>query len=92
MQQVQTPRVLNKNCSPERTDDAYWSDFGYDWLTAIIDMDLAPSFEHVRLGGTIVCPAAGLGTGASELPTRAPRIFAYMRQQIIEMKRLAASA
>jgi len=73
---------------PERTDSAYWTDADYDRVIAIIDRDLAPAFDHVRQGGTVVCPASGLGTGLAELPSRAPRVFAYLRERIILLKQL----
>ena len=59
--------------APDRQDSAYWTDADYDRITAIIDHDLAAAFDHIRLGGTVVCPSAGLGTGRAELPSRAPR-------------------
>ena len=74
--------------APDREDSAYWTDADYERITAIIDHDLAPAFDHIRLGGTVVCPSAGLGTGRAELPSRAPRVFAYLRQSIIRLKRL----
>jgi len=73
--------------SPARTPDAYWSDTQFARITAVIDADLEPAFAHIRLGGIVVCPTAGLGTGLAELPTRAPRVFAHLRQRIIELKR-----
>ena len=73
---------------PERTASAYWTDADYDRVIAIIDRDLAPVFDHVRQGGTVVCPASGLGTGLAELPSRAPRVFAYLRERIILLKQL----
>jgi hypothetical protein len=78
--------------APERTDDAYWTDADYMRITTIIDHDLAPAFVHVREGGIVVCPTAGLGTGLAELPSRAPRVFAYIRQSIIRLKRLDTPA
>jgi hypothetical protein len=78
--------------APERTNNAYWADADYDRIITIIDHDLAPAFVHVRKGGTVVCPTAGLGTGLAELPSRAPRIFAYIRQSVIRLKRLGTPA
>lgn len=78
--------------APERTDDAYWTDADYMRITTIIDHDLAPAFVHVREGGIVVCPTAGLGTGLAELPSRAPRAFSYIRQSIIRLKRLGTPA
>lgn len=57
-------------------------------LIAVIDTERAPAFAHVGNGGTVVCPSAELGTGLSELPTRARRVFAYLRQQIAALERL----
>jgi hypothetical protein len=34
--------------------------------------------DHARKGGTVVCPKAGIGTGLSELPARAPRLMDHM--------------
>jgi hypothetical protein len=73
--------------APDREDSAYWTDADYERITAIIDHDLAPAFDHIRQGGTVVCPSAGLGTGRAELPSRAPRVFAYLRQSIIRLLR-----
>lgn len=78
--------------APDREDSAHWTDADYDRITAIIDHDLAPAFDHIRLGGTVVCPSAGLGTGRAGLPSRAPRAFAYLRQSIIRLKRLGDTA
>jgi hypothetical protein len=66
--------------APERTDDAYWTDTDFDRLITIIAHDLTPAVTHILKGGTVVCPTAGLGTGLSELPSRAPNVFAYLRQ------------
>ena len=78
--------------SPNQSPGAYWSDADHDRAITLIDTDLAPAFDHIRAGGTVVCPAAGLGTGLSQLPTRAPRIFAHLRHRVIELKRLDKAA
>jgi hypothetical protein len=78
--------------APERTDDAYWTDNDFDRLITIIAHDLTPAVTHILKGGTVVCPTAGLGTDLSELPSRAPKVFAYLRQHIIALKRLGEPA
>ena len=78
--------------APERSDNAYWTDADYDRISTIIDRDLAPAFVHIRQGGTVVCPTAGPGIGRAELPSRAPRVFAYLRHAIIRLKRLGNAA
>ncbi len=77
---------------PSRAPDAYWSDTEFGRFTTIIDADPAPAFAHARAGGTVVCPTAGLGTGLAELPTRALRVFAHLRQRIVALKRVAPSS
>jgi hypothetical protein len=73
---------------PDRKPETYWSDAEFDRYITIIADDLTPARLHILNGGTVVCPTAGLGTGLSELPFRAPNVFAYLRQHIIALKRL----
>lgn len=65
--------------SPGREEDDYFSDDEYQTATAIIQQDFAPVKLSLRLGATVVFPLDGIGTGLSELPERAPRIFEYLR-------------
>lgn len=44
---------------------------------------------HIRAGGTVAIPADGLGTGLAELPTRAPRIHAYIEGRIRQLEEIA---
>jgi hypothetical protein len=39
-------------------------------------------FGWLTRGETVVIPADGLGTGLAELPTRAPKIFAFIEANI----------
>lgn len=57
-------------------DDAYWSDNEYDRNCRMIDEDMQSIFAY---DGVVVYPADGVGTGLSELDTRAPRTLAYLR-------------
>jgi len=78
--------------APERTGGAYWSDAEFDRVITIIAHDLTPAIIHLVNGGTVVCPSAGLGTGLSELPARAPGVFNYLRRHIVALKRLGQPA
>jgi Domain of unknown function (DUF4326) len=78
--------------SPKTTPDAYWSDSHYARQVAILERDLAPAFACIRRGGTVICPSRGPGTGLAELPARAPRTFATLRQLITDLKLLGAAA
>jgi Domain of unknown function (DUF4326) len=74
--------------SPQRTPDAYWNDAEFDRFITLIAHDLTPAMLHILKDGTVVCPTAGLGTGHSELPVRAPRVFDYLRRHIVALKRI----
>ena len=60
----------------------FFSDADYDKAREIISGDLAPVLAALVRGRCVVIPTDGLGTGLSELPTRAPRIFAYLEERI----------
>ena len=47
-----------------------------------IDKGFAKLRDYLAAGGEVVIPTDGLGTGLSELPTRAPRIHAYIEAWI----------
>jgi hypothetical protein len=70
---------------PARTNDAYWSDEDFDRCCEIIDKDLERVFDHVNAGGDVVFPKSGVGTGLSELPTRAPRVMEHIRKRVREL-------
>jgi hypothetical protein len=68
---------------PARTlPDDFWTDDTYEQNCWMIAEDLAPVFAYLRAGGHAVLPEDGLGTGLAELPTRAPRTFAYLQEQL----------
>lgn len=71
---------------PARTEEAFWSDDDYERCVQIIDADLQRAFAHVSAGGLVVCPSDGLGSGLSELPERAPRIYQYIRERIAALR------
>lgn len=57
---------------------AYFSDDDYENVKWLIQRDAEPIRAHHVQGGVVVVPLDGIGTGLSELPTRAPRIYAYI--------------
>lgn len=69
--------VATKNTCGEGTDD-YFSDDQIDIVKGIFETDLSPAVRHLKDGGTLIVPADGLGTGLSELPTRAPKCNALL--------------
>lgn len=74
---------------PSTDELAYWREDEHLRCCAIIDKDLEPVFEHVRNGGTVVFPRAGIGTGRAQLPTRAPTVMQHIRQRVRELVRLS---
>lgn len=72
---------------PSMAESSMWADADFDRCAAIIDADMEPLFKHARKGGMIVFPAAGVGTGLSQLPQRAPRLMEYIRQRVRELKK-----
>lgn len=78
--------------APSMTESAFWSDADFKRCAAIIDKDLEPLFAHVRAGGTVVFPRAGIGTGLSQLPSRAPRLMEHIRMRVRELIRTVNSS
>lgn len=74
--------------SPSQAESAFWSDDDFVRCAMVIDTDMAPLFDHIRQGGTVVFPKAGIGTGLSELPARAPRLMEHIRARVRELQRL----
>jgi hypothetical protein len=77
---------------PDMRPDAFFSDDRADEYIAIIDRDLEPVRAALRAGKLVVLPAAGLGTGLAQLPTRAPRVWAFLSAALVQLERIAASA
>ncbi len=59
---------------PATDDGAYLTDADEDLVRALLIPVLERLCRHLALGGTVVWPKAGVGTGLAEVSTRAPRI------------------
>jgi hypothetical protein len=70
---------------PSMREAAMWSDDHFERCAAIIDRDLARAIEHLKRGGTVVFPKAGIGTGMSRLAERAPKLMNHIRGRVREM-------
>lgn len=68
--------------APGMREGDFFSDADYDEVTPIIYRDIYRARWHHLGGGAVVIPLDGLGTGLSELPQRAPRIYAYLTQEL----------
>lgn len=72
--------------TPGHSEPDYWSDREYDRCAAIISAGFDQIELKLVLGYDVVWPAAGIGTGLSELPTRAPRIMSLIETKLQELK------
>lgn len=68
--------------SPSMKPSAFFDDKNLEQIVGMIDEDLAPAYKHLREGGVVVIPSDGLGTGLSELPTRAPLVNDFLTQRL----------
>jgi hypothetical protein len=72
---------------PDRSPSAYFSDADAD--DGDVRHAIIGAFDHMRAwlaaGKDVVIPADGLGTGLSELPARAPRIFRAIEARIASL-------
>lgn len=75
--------------TPSNNPGEFFTDDEYEKNCEVISADLAPAIEHLAKGGTLVIPADGLGTGLSELPTRAPKTNAYLEGRLAELHNVA---
>lgn len=68
--------------SPSMSDDAFFTDDEFEDNVKELLNDLWPAIGHISNGGILVIPADGLGTGLSELPSRAPQTAKALDQMI----------
>jgi hypothetical protein len=64
--------------APGMADRDFFCPEDYSQVIHTIGDDFRTLRDHADYGCTIVFPADGLGTGLSELPTRAPNILRYI--------------
>lgn len=68
--------------TPGMNEFEFFSDDQFGIFVSVIETDLAPAFKHIAEGGIVVIPSDGLGTGLSELPTRAPICFKFLERML----------
>lgn len=71
--------------SPGMGSRDFFSDADLNVVRPVLDREFLRLRRHVEAGGNVVIPADGLGTGLSELPTRAPRVLEYIEEKIDEL-------
>ena len=64
---------------PSTAENAYFTDrLGFTKIIETIDQDFERLEAHLKVGGEIVWPSYGIGTGLANLGKRAPLIAAYI--------------
>ena len=61
--------------TPSMDDNAFFHDDTFGDNMVVIVEDFIPAFKHVAMGGTVVVPEDGLGSGLSDMENRCPRTF-----------------
>ena len=73
--------------APRRDEAAYYDDSELERNIRAIEKDLRRVEEALRRGRTVVFSSGGLGTGLSDLPSRAPETYKYLRKRLSEISR-----
>ena len=61
--------------APSMEESAFFTDADFEKVERIIIRQFNKLTQHHRRGGRVVWPAAGVGTGLAQLPTRSPKIW-----------------
>jgi hypothetical protein len=71
--------------SPGMSNKDFFSDADLPLILPVIEKDLEKIRKHLESGRDVVIPADGLGTGLSQLPKRAPKIFQLLEKSIRDL-------
>jgi hypothetical protein len=77
--------------APRRDEAAYFCDADLEAATPAITAAFERLRQHLRAGGDVVWPVAGVGTGLAELPRRAPAIAAFIEAGRTSLVALSAA-
>jgi hypothetical protein len=69
-------------------ESSFFNDNDFEEFKNIVDSSFLHAFVHVYNGGQIVIPKDGLGTGLSELPSRAPKCYEYLEIKLRKLEKL----
>lgn len=75
---------------PSRVKDAYFTDTDFPVAKPLIDTAFDVLEAHLRKGGEVYWPAAGIGSGLAELPKRAPQINSYINKRLLSLMDIAS--
>jgi hypothetical protein len=77
---------------PSNVEDAFFTDDDYDYARPEIEKAFLKLFAHASLGGDIVWPADGIGTGLAQLEKRAPKIWNLIETNRLKLIEIAKKA
>ncbi|AJD54446.1 hypothetical protein SAMN02744133_108175 [Thalassospira xiamenensis M-5 = DSM 17429] len=75
---------------PSMEPEAFFTDHDFETWREHSAKDWGRLLSHVKRGGRIVIPAAGIGTGLARLEENAPKIAIAIRDGIAVLTKLAA--
>lgn len=73
--------------TPSMSEEAFYSDAEYDDLKKMFLKDVTPLVVALKQGKTVVWPSDGIGTGLSEVPKRAPKLWKMMETVRIHLEK-----
>lgn len=70
---------------PSMEPGSFFSDLEYDACCAVIYQDITKIKLRFQKGGytKLIFPRDGLGTGLSQLPTKAPRVYEFLNKMLL---------
>lgn len=75
---------------PTNGHDAYFYERDIDEVKELLEPIFLKLNRHIKSGGVIIAPAAGVGTGFARLQHTAPNILAYIAQELKSMSEFQA--
>lgn len=73
---------------PSFRPEAFFSDDDFDWAYQQLTCDLKQVHDLLIQGKLVIWPMDGIGTGLSNLPRNAPRIWTLLEETRLELEKL----
>lgn len=73
--------------APSMDASAFLTDAYLDTVRPLYQAAFRRLDEHLQIGGTVIWPADGIGTGLADLERKAPLVWAYLQSCIAELHR-----
>jgi hypothetical protein len=66
----------------------FWTEDDAERQCAVIDRDFKPAETALLIGGIVVFPLDGIGTGLAALEAHSPTTFRHLLSRVAELKRI----